>query len=713
MEAVIGIPKAPSVGDASAKKETAKSRLQNILGGKIEEGSSLLDPKTSRLNKEGKSVARSLYQEVSSESVPDEITKAAKDFRKDISQSLSQIKKEIRAGYLQELLSSGKKRKEIDRVSFDSEVKKRIEENETVKGIQLRRKFLSSLSQHARSELTRKAREEIKLQITGADVSQIRLEFQQKGLKIPSEALLKNVIVQKRLKEQRQQQVQAPSESAAVQAQPAPSVSEELLSLPPQPQVIPFIPRAEPIPTLQYPPEETVSPPAKPLPEAQAASASTEQHAARVHVTVRRRIEEIVGKLFNNKKSFENGKRDPRLADALFVKVSRRKALADTAAAGLGIAVSWKLKQKGLKAVGDVKPPQFVQESTTKSPVQKEAFEKPIEHATGTFLGTKEAYVPGTFEKVSLQDINSVTILGYPEGEQFLDRFLIEDPKNKGKVLEIPISSLEVKGHVISKEKMPRLEGFGIRNNYSDIMNRVPEIGASMVRIAGGHGELFTTDSQVRKAIEAAKAQKLDIVYDLNPGKYISPEDTRRRIQQFFDAVGAYDKKIILELGNEPDGQEVEYWEKRDIKTFARWVAEATVEAKKQRLDVEVVVGALVNANLQGDLVSHAISYGLDPRSVTWAIHAYGMDEVMTKIPKVRRIVGNNIMLTEVGIQEVDKKAFPQVLDKARAMGASRMLVHELPESEEGYGQMDPFTGDLYAGFFYLQNYVLKRHKRS
>lgn len=694
--AVIQTPKSPSLSDASAKKETAKSSLQNIIGGKIEQGNSLLDSNTSRLNKEGKNIARSLYQEVSSKSNSDEISEAVKDFRKDISQSLSQIRKEIKAGYLQELINSGIKRRSIDRAAFDQEVKKRIAENKTVQGIQLRRKFLSSVSQYARNELTRKAREEIKLSIADADVSAMRLEFQQRGVKVPSEALLENVIVQKRLKEQRQQQVQ-----------PIPSAPSQ-----PQPQVAPSIPRAEPIPTPQYPRRESV--PVKQIPEVKASSSTTEQHAARIYIAVRKRIEDLVRSLFGKKSILDQGGvRDSRLAESLFVTVQRRKALADTAIAGLGFAASRLLKQKRLEAVGDVKPPQFIQESTSKPPVQKEAVEKPVEHATGTFLGPKEAYMPGTFDKVSLQDINSVIILGYPEGEQFLDRFLIEDPKNKGKVLEIPISYLEVKGHVIPKEKMPRIEGFGIRNNYPDIMNMVPEIGASMVRIAGGHGELFTTDSQARKAIEAAKAQKLDIVYDLNPGKYISPEDTRRRIKQFFDVVGTYDKKIILELGNEPDGQEVEYWEKRNLQTFAKWVAEATVEAKKQRPDVEVVIGALVNANLQGDLVSYVRNNGLDPRSVTWAIHAYGMNEVMTKIPKVWRIVGDNAMLTEVGIQEVDKKTFPQVLDKAREMGVSRMLVHELPESEEGYGQMDPFTGDLYAGFFYLQNYTLKRQKRS
>jgi len=245
-------------------------------------------------------------------------------------------------------------------------------------------------------------------------------------------------------------------------------------------------------------------------------------------------------------------------------------------------------------------------------------------------------------------------------------------------------------------------------------MDKVPEIGASMVRISGGHGELLTTDGDARQAIEAAMVQKLDIVYDLNPGEKISRDETRRRIKDFLSVVGSYDKKIILELGNEPDNREVAYWKNRDLATFAQWVAEATDEARKLNPNVEVVVGALADTRLQKTLVRNVVAelgkLGIDPGSVVWGEHAYTMQQLVENTDRVRQAVGDGkVMLTELGSRKNSgNDKLVDMIDKAKSLGILRIIVHELTQSSEGYGLLDPYTRKVYTTFWQIQRLNLE-----
>lgn len=335
-------------------------------------------------------------------------------------------------------------------------------------------------------------------------------------------------------------------------------------------------------------------------------------------------------------------------------------------------------------------------------PVRSETAPSAIIPASGRFATpTSEIYIPGTSQKTSAVGIGSMNILGFA-GEH---RFKVQDAKT-GKQYEVPIGEMVVeRGSVVKKENMPRSELLGIRNNSSELMHFVPEMGASSVRIVQDDNEVSSAPL-LRQSIEAAKRENLKILYTFNPSTLLTKEETHTRLESLFTTLGDY-KNFEIELGNEPDNNDFGHplWEGRDLIKFAKFIKITSDEVQKMRPGTKMNMGALVDLSKMPWLMTYLKNEGVDVNNFSFSVHAYNTPEDITRrVDATRRLTGRPVIISELGTSSEDPNRLSELLNVALKSGIPTW-VHELPNFE-GFGTVEP-NGRPNARFYTVQSDVL------
>lgn len=263
--------------------------------------------------------------------------------------------------------------------------------------------------------------------------------------------------------------------------------------------------------------------------------------------------------------------------------------------------------------------------------------------------------------------------------------------------------------------RVTRNPALGIRCNVPPLMERVPEIGASWVRIVGDR-ETFEEKPDVKKAITEAYKQELNILYTDNPQRLISFSQIRERVDRFTN----YLPLNAVELSNEPDNPIAPFWKDMDLKTLAVYSLIASNQIFKYHPSIKVGLGAFVDPGNLEEFIEHLKNpdYTLLPdyedlseqdrtylgalrfesEKYFYGVHAYHSEnDVMDRIKTMKivfeklGITNPSVWMTEVGSQE-SKEAIPLMLDyffRSTGIRPEVVFIHELP-NVQGFGFVDP-----------------------
>lgn len=189
-------------------RPTAKEFLRGELNylGNLREGSDYL-LYNGRLRRRGKAVVESIYDLLHSTCQADnqEISRVVKEKREEISQQVKLIRKGLRKALTIEWKEAEKK-KRGNKIEFNKELKERVEENEAFKQLKLERRILSSIEQRVRFSATEVDRNRIRQAITEKEIAdyQVKLTSEGKQLNHQNVSFIKEALVWKQLKEERQ-----------------------------------------------------------------------------------------------------------------------------------------------------------------------------------------------------------------------------------------------------------------------------------------------------------------------------------------------------------------------------------------------------------------------------------------------------------------------------------------------------------------------------
>jgi hypothetical protein len=239
-----------------------------------------------------------------------------------------------------------------------------------------------------------------------------------------------------------------------------------------------------------------------------------------------------------------------------------------------------------------------------------------------------------------------------------------------------------------------RHPSLGIRNDLPSLMDKVPQVGASKVRIAAnGPNITFGIDSEVDRAIQSALKENLDPLIVWNPGLLLPDEVIERTIRSLLLNYPAVHK---IQIGNEMDNREYEYWKNGDLSTYTHFFSVARQEMLRLNPSADVLTGALIFPHHYRELVSLLAGKGINPRDIIFGVHAYNTTaDVETKINDIKNYISfdSKIVVTELGVSSFDtfvkSTHIISMLDKAFEMGAMEVYLHELSAIEgTGFGML-------------------------
>ena len=254
----------------------------------------------------------------------------------------------------------------------------------------------------------------------------------------------------------------------------------------------------------------------------------------------------------------------------------------------------------------------------------------------------------------------------------------------------------------------------GIRNDIVEIMEWVPRLGATSIRIDGGMSETLAgelKDYKVRSLLNKAKKMDLNVLYVFNPQGLLTPEEIERRLETILTS-GA---KITVELGNEPDvevidksGLDIDYW-RGDMTSFAQFIAAALQSVKKLKAsgkippETKLVVAAPLKEENLKIVIQQLKNRELNPSDLTFAVHAYHTPEEVKRVAEmIKRNTGGKLMFTEIGVDSVGDSSkeknvenLIKMYETARVYSQEPIFIHELP-----FHQPDPVTGE---GFGFIK----------
>lgn len=258
------------------------------------------------------------------------------------------------------------------------------------------------------------------------------------------------------------------------------------------------------------------------------------------------------------------------------------------------------------------------------------------------------------------------------------------------------------------REKRPVLahQKLGIRIDWAEYMHWAKDLGASKVRIAGNNKHPI--EPGITKALRASQEENLRVLYVFNPSTPLTREEIRSRLEYL---LGNFQIEA-LEIGNEPDNSEFEFWQDRDFKSFADFVKTTIEEARSIKPDVTLILGAFVQAEHFQTAHQDLQSVGADLAGVRFAVHAYNtVSDLEHRLGVIREKTSSPIVISELGVQSHDKRALLRMLDFAMDQpDVESVYIHELLNFQE-LGLIDPSINNTLPdkpnqGFYLVQNWA-------
>ncbi len=262
-----------------------------------------------------------------------------------------------------------------------------------------------------------------------------------------------------------------------------------------------------------------------------------------------------------------------------------------------------------------------------------------------------------------------------------------------------------------------RNPALGIRNDHFELMEWVPKIGASMVRIVGDRDNFYKNLS-IKQAISAAHKANLDILYTYNPQKLLPFRQMKKEV---LDLIGFYPLKAI-ELCNEADNG-IPFWQDRDLGTLAVFTAVAADLIHERSPKTQVGIGAFVEPgrlkelleylkepdftrfpdydNLTREEKNYLGTIRFDPSRCFYSVHAYHtVEDVLERVEAAKKVFDSfeltdaRVWLTEVGTSKQDKSIVTEMMDAfygIQGIIPEKAIIHELPDYEK-FGLVNPKT---------------------
>lgn len=606
----------------SSTKESFKKGLDTTLASIVVRKQTKKGNTVFALNKEGREKAGELYKELKNED-PASIKQLTREVGEELRGEIKALKRAIKAEAASSWVGEEKGK---DRIAA---IKKRAEElltqDSRIQTVQAKRKILASITQRANAEITKAKRGEIKKSLTSQEIAEFRTRLP--NLAKTSDAFIINALVAKKFAVE-----ESISSSQAAQAARE-QITKEVSATKPQ---------------------EREAATEKALRLAKAAKKGMDELKTSVMlVSLRRNL----GFTVNELKIAFNGSRQKigltlasaALAGALFVApgqaVSVLSSIESTFAPKVVAAAQLSSSEAGQPAILPK-----VQVLSISEQAQPEV----LAQASTNFNGIRQSEGIG--------EIQTGTSIVKQRGSIAAD--LTEEK-------------------VIKEQEIVQSSILGIRNNDADIMDYVPKIGASWVRIAGGDGEL-DKDTKLKAALDAAKEQKIKTLYLFNPTHSLPREEIARRLKGI---LATYE--VMLELGNEPDNLDVPFWENRDLRSFARFIKIASEEAWKINPKTKISIGALVDVSNTKELLDYLKKEGVDTSRLALGVHAYNtVGDIEDKVQAIKKVTNMELIFTELGTVGENKSNIPKLIETAKKYG-SLVFLHELPDYE-GFGYVTP-----------------------
>lgn len=433
---------------------------------------------------------------------------------------------------------------------------------------------------------------------------------------------------------------------------------------------------------------------------------------------------------------------EDRTRSLLRKRMGRRALLAGAMAGMLGTAIALdRMRPQGLRSTPDPASSPTPDQTPSKTPVPSPTPEisttpKTPEKLKTQCIGTldlrssasknPEFYLPGTEKRISLAKIpEKFEIKGYGIGDKNSNsayRYTIMDPST-GQLIEIPIRQVNiVEGSPIPESDIKPNPFFGIRVNDPESVKLACEMGVGKLRINGEGCEIDSPtqlkDRKLHNLIKEAIKYNMDIVLVFHPNTPLEKNELRRRIQCLLsnEQLGNYNK-VSIELGNEPDDPNVDFWVDRNPQTFAKFIKDSTeiIREHPKGRDTKLILGAINTQPNTDKWFSTLMSSGVDLNDYEIALHIYnGVSNVSLRdwLRFLRDYLNKHniksaINITEFGVPNYDKRGFIEDLEfikeQSKNLNISGVLIHELEDYEAQFGFVDPATRTPYPYFYGIQ----------
>lgn len=222
-------------------------------------------------------------------------------------------------------------------------------------------------------------------------------------------------------------------------------------------------------------------------------------------------------------------------------------------------------------------------------------------------------------------------------------RFLVR--REDGSEVKIPMNMVGLQGSedLAWKDEVKPLPWLGFDSAQPDLIDKIPQLGAGAVRIPveGAEGKFFRENSEVREAIQRAKANNLKILINFNPRQLLPEPEIEIRVKRILDLLGGY-QNVSFEIGNEPDASH--FWEGASLEKFAEFYKRTDKAFKKHKANASLVVGATVTQQSIPRLVRALRAAGLDTANLKYAIHTHNSPEgIPPRVETLRDEAGDEV----------------------------------------------------------------------
>lgn len=232
----------------------------------------------------------------------------------------------------------------------------------------------------------------------------------------------------------------------------------------------------------------------------------------------------------------------------------------------------------------------------------------------------------------------------------------------------------------------------GIRCDDSRFANMLPRTGSSINRIAFPSEDL-RGGTYFDQAISAAQANNMRVMAVFNPSWPRDADYYRARVDYCLS------KGVLLELGNEMDNTTpgYEFWHEQNYETYAQFIKTCQDYIYQINPDYQPIVGALVDVNNTGKLLTALVNANVNIAHLKYAVHAYqSSEDLPNRLWRMNQFFNQfkikpKIHCTEIGAQYpyLQKGILVNMLQRAYQTSVESIIIHQLfdhPEGGQPYG---------------------------